>query len=214
MARCRKILADGKRCKAHAISGSKFCLFHTPGQKMKRKRKLSSAQTDRKDKSVLQKSVENQVAVRSTRRGGNLLALGAIQYMNAPDYTIVKTKSPARVNRQGTVYVAAHERRTIEPTRSDGGRGFKQTDNPKRKRSHARTRLNTGRLIPYLGIGYMAYNLGASWGKPEYQKRDKGEGFFQYDVLRTGEYVVKNTLKAGIINTMTAGLFSAGDLFD
>jgi hypothetical protein len=60
----------------------------------------------------------------------------------------------------------------------------------------------------------MAYNLGASWGKPEYQKRDKMEGFWLYDLAATGEYVVKNTVKAGIINTMTAGLFSAGDLFD
>jgi len=214
MPRCRKILANGKRCKAHAIAGSKFCLFHTPGQKMKRRKKSTPAGTDRTTKDVVRTSVENQIAVRSTRKGGSLLVLGAVQYMNAPDYTHVTTKMPARVNRQGTVYVSAHERRVIEPTRSDGGRGFKQTDNPKRKRTYARTRLNTGRLIPYLGIGYMAYNLGANWGSPQLEKRDKMEGFYLYDMAVAGEFVARNTIKAGIVNTLTAGVFSAGDLFD
>jgi hypothetical protein len=181
---------------------------------MNRRKKSTSSGADRTTKDVVRTSLENQIAVRSTRKGGNLLALGAVQYMNAPDYTIVKTKSPARVNRQGTVYVSAHERRVIEPTRTDWGRGFKQTDNPKRKRSRAQTRLKTGRLIPYLGIGYMAYNLGANWGSPKVEKRDKMEGFYLYDMAVAGEFVARNTVKAGIVNTLTAGLFSAGDLFD
>jgi len=216
MPRCRKILANGKRCKAHAIAGSKFCLFHTPGQKMKRGNKDStkSSVSGRSTKDVVRTSVENQLAVRSTRKGGSMLVLGAVQYNNAPDYTHVRTKMPARVNRQGTVYVSAHERRVIEPTRSDWGRNFKQTDNPKRKRSQARTRLNTGRLIPYLGIGYMAYNMGANWGTPSVEKRDKMEGFYLYDMAVAGEFVVRNTVKAGIVNTLTGGLFSVGDLFD
>ena len=29
MARCRKILANGKRCKAHALKGQKYCMFHS-----------------------------------------------------------------------------------------------------------------------------------------------------------------------------------------
>jgi hypothetical protein len=181
---------------------------------MKRRKKSTPARTERTTKDVVRTSVENQLAVRSTRSGGNLIALGAVQYMNAPDSTIVKTKMPARVNRQGTVYVSAHERRVIEPTRSDGGRGFKQTDNPKRKRSFARTRLNTGRLIPYLGIGYMAYNLGANWGSYQPEKRDKMEGFWLYDMAQAGEWAVTNTIKAGAISTLTGGLFSVDDLFD
>ena len=29
MAQCRKILPNGKRCKAHALKGQKYCMFHS-----------------------------------------------------------------------------------------------------------------------------------------------------------------------------------------
>jgi hypothetical protein len=60
----------------------------------------------------------------------------------------------------------------------------------------------------------MAYNMGANWGTPSVEKRDKMEGFYLYDMAVAGEFVVRNTVKAGIVNTLTGGLFSVGDLFD
>jgi hypothetical protein len=210
MPRCRKILANGERCKAHAMAGSKFCLFHTPGQRMKRGRKSSMKKTEgRSQKSALQVSAENQFAMRGTRLIGAAIAGSAIRYMNASDYTIVRTKEPARINRQGTVYVSAHERRVIEPTRSDWGRNFKQTDKPASKRKQATTRFKVGRTIPYLGIGYMVYNLGTN--RSSSKDRDKMEGFWLYDLATAGEYVVRQTVKAGIISTLTGGVFDAAD---
>lgn len=214
MPRCRKILANGKRCKARAISGSKFCLFHTPGQRMKRgKKKTSSSVSGRSKKSTFQTTAENQIAMRGSRFLGGAIAAHALRYINRPDYRIVRTAMPARVNTQGTVFVRAHERRVIEPTRSDWGRGFKQTDNPKRKRESANTRYRAGKIIPYLGIGYMAYNLGTNWGAGEEPViKANPEGFWLYDVATAGEWVAKQTVKAGIINVLTGGMLSAGDI--
>ena len=163
----------------------------------------------RSRKSALQVSAENQIAMRGTRLLGGAIAASAIRYINAPDYTVVRTKEPARINRQGTVYVSAHERRVIEPTRSDWGRNFKQTDKPKHKRKTAATRFRAGRMIPYLGIGYMVYNLGTNRSRSG--KRDKMEGFWLYDLGTAGEYVVRQTVKAGIISTLTGGVFDAAD---
>ena len=141
------------------------------------------------------------------------MALNAIRYINAPDYTVVKTHNPARINRQGTVYVSEHTRRTIEPTRSDWGRGFKQTDKPQSKRKMATTRYRVGRMIPYLGIGYMVYNLGSN--RPEDgEPRDKMEGFWLYDLASAGEYVIRQTAKAGIISTLTGGALDASSAVD
>ena len=154
--------------------------------------------------------------MRGSRRMGGALALYALKYINRPDYTVVRTYQPARVNAQGSIYVRAHTRRVIEPTRSDWGRGFKQTDSPDRKRKVATSQYRVGRLIPYLGVGFMAYNLGTNWGSQEKNSeyRPKEEGFWLYDLAVGSEYVVRNTVKAGIINTLTAGVFSAGDLVD
>lgn len=213
MPRCRKILANGKRCKARAMAGSKFCLFHTPGQRMRRRKNTTKTVTGgRAEKSPVQTTVENQIAMRSTRLLGGAIAAQAIRYMEAPDYTIVRTKEPARINRQGTVYVSAHERRVIEPTRSDWGRNFKQTDKPKSKRKQATTRFKVGRMIPYLGIGYMVYNL--SSGSPgDYSKPKDGmeTGFGIFDLGTAGEYVIRQTVKAGIISALTGGVFDAAD---
>ena len=215
MPRCAKIVR-GKRCKAYCIAGSKYCLFHTPGQRMKRgkKKKTDSSRAEFEEKSTLQTSVENQIVMRGSRFLGAAIAAHAIRYMNAPDYQVIRTKKSARINRQGTVYVGAHTQRTIEPTRSDWGRGFKQTDNPSRKRKSATTRYRAGKVIPYLGIGFMAYNLGANWGSQEKDPVIKAnpEGFWLYDIASATEWTVKQTMKAGIVNVLTGGMFTAGDL--
>jgi hypothetical protein len=60
----------------------------------------------------------------------------------------------------------------------------------------------------------MAYNLGANWGSGYPEKRDKMEGFWLYDMAQAGEWAITNTFKAGIVNTLTGGVFSLGDLFE
>jgi hypothetical protein len=64
-------------------------------------------------------------------------------------------------------------------------------------------------MVPYLGIGYMLYNLGTN--QRSYEKKDFGEGFWLYDLGVAGEYVVRQTAKAGIISVLTGGAFDAAD---
>ena len=146
--------------------------------------------------------------MRGSRYLGAALAASAVRYMERPDYTIVKTNEPARINRQGTTYVSAHQRRVIEPTRSDGGRNFKQTDNPQHKRKVATSKYRVGKMIPYLGIGYMAYNLGTNWGKrkkkSEWNFKPSEEGFWLHDIYTGGEYLIRESVtfaaKVGVMN--------------
>lgn len=180
---------------------------------MKGSKKKTSA-VPGKRKSPLQTTAENQIAMRGSRFLGGAIAAHALRYINRPDYKVIRTQMPARINSQGSVYVRAHERRVIEPTRSDWGRGFKQTDNPSRKRKSATTRFRAGKMIPYLGIGYMAYNLSQNWGNHDQEPviKAKPDGFWLYDVATAGEWVAKQTVKAGIINVLTGGFFDAGDV--
>ena len=168
MPRCRKVLASGKRCKAHAMAGSKFCLFHTPGQKMKRRKKVPEAANsdrigydDKGRKKFWRRTTENQIAVRGSRALGAALVARGTQLKNKPDYTVKVTHHKARYNAQGTVMVGAHTQRTIEPTRSDWGRNFQQTDHrmQNKKRKGSARMIKSGRMIPLLGYGFMAYNI-------------------------------------------------------
>jgi hypothetical protein len=161
MPRCRKILATGKRCKAHAIAGSKFCLFHTPGQKMKRRKRQVSMNTPEKSKTRLRRMAENQAAARGGKWLGTYLAYKGTQYRHRPDYLVITTHHAARYNAQGTVMVGAHTQKTIEPTkaRNQAGVGFQQTENPKRKRKISSTMIRGGRIIPILGYTFVGYNM-------------------------------------------------------
>jgi hypothetical protein len=162
MPRCRKILANGKRCKAHAIAGSKFCLFHTPNQKMKRghQRKVTM-NTAAKSKTRIRRVVENQAAVRGSRLLGGYLVAKAMSYWNEPDYRVITKQHAARRNVQGTVYLGAKTQRTIEPTlqRDSAGTGFKQTSKRARKRKVTSTMLKSGRMIPMLGYAFVGWNM-------------------------------------------------------
>ena len=183
MPRCRKILANGKRCKAHAMAGSKFCLFHTPGQKMKRRKKSAAAKSerigydDKGRKKLWRRTTENQIAVRGTKALGTALVARGTQLKNKPDYTVKVTHHKARYNRQGTVMVGAHTQRTIEPTLSDRGRNFQQTDHraKTRKRKRSVRMITTGRMLPLLGYGFMAYNI--MGGATNQAQLREGEGW-------------------------------------
>lgn len=188
MPRCRKILANGKRCKAHAIAGSKFCLFHTPGQRMKRVKKITRVNPP--EKSVLQRTSENQLAVRGSKKiGAELVAYGTA-LKTKPDYTVTYTKQAARYNRQGTVMVGAKTQKTIQPTRSDYGRNFQQTDgkSAKRRRKKVARYITIGRALPILGYSYMGMNMynafatGGLTGVQQQHARDWDPIYLSYDI--------------------------------
>ena len=193
MPRCRKILANGKRCKAHAMAGSKFCLFHTPGQKMKRRKQSAAAKSSRVGydeegrKKFWRRTSENQIAVRGSKALGAALVARGTRMRHKPNYTVKVTHHKARYNRQGTVMVGAHTQRTIEPTRSDWGRQFQQTDSKAihRNRYRSKRMIKQGRVIPVLGYGYMAYNV---MGQPtRIEERRPGEGWAPADAYYIAE---------------------------
>ena len=169
MARCQFRHPNGKRCKAHRMAGSKFCLFHTPGQKMKRiRKKIPAAAKETRigydqegRKKFWRRTTENQIAVRGSKALGAYMVARGTQLRHQPNYTVKVTHHKARYNRQGTVMVGAHTQRTIEPTRSDYGRNFLQTDSKRihKRRYKSKSMIKRGRILPLLGYGYMAYNI-------------------------------------------------------
>ena len=182
MARCQYRHPNGKRCKAHRMAGSKFCVFHTPGQKMKR-RKSSAAEPEWKPKTRLEKSIENQVVGRSTKLVGHTLAArGAYLQSNAAIYSVTYTPKPARYNVQGTKIVREHTQKTIQMKRTPDGRDFVATQtrkNPYAMPHHiymGKRMSYYGRLIPVLGFGYVIHNIVTGDEQP---KLRKGEGFWQ-----------------------------------
>jgi hypothetical protein len=176
------------------MAGSKFCLFHTPDQKMKRsKKKVVRTKSDRVGfddkgrKKFWRRTSENQIAVRGSKALGAALVAKGTYLKNKPDSTVKITHHRARYNRQGTVMVGAHTQRTIEPTTSDRGRNFQQTDHlaKERKRKRSSRMIKSGRYIPVLGYGYMAYNV---MGQPtRIEERRPGEGWAPADAYYIAE---------------------------
>jgi len=201
MPRCRRILPNGKRCKAHAIAGSKFCLFHSPGQKMKRRKKRSVVSSkSTKPKSRLRSTVENQAISRGSRSLGKYLtARGAfLQSNRSISYTKTKFHA-ARYNVQGTKIVGAHTQRTFMMRRTADGRDFIATQTRANKRMvphhiHMGKRVAlAGRLVPVLGLGVVMYNM---YSNPGQSQMREGEGFWQMAALY-GASDVANHYKSG-----------------
>ena len=170
MPRCRKVLANGKRCKAHAMAGSKFCLFHTPGQKMKRRKKPAVAKSS---KSTLQKSGENQLAIRGSKRAANAIAGYGAYLQTRPDSRIVSRQYSGHFRRDGSPIVRPHEVKVTEFTRSQRGRNYKQTDgSSKRRLAMGRATVYAGRLVPVLGYGFVLHNTFSGPSDPQ-MSRDR-----------------------------------------
>ena len=202
MPRCRKILANGKRCKAAAMTGSKFCLFHTPGQKMKRRKKrpASSPSNKSKAKSRLSNTLKNQAIGRGSKALGNSLVIRGAFLQSNRSISYTKTKfHAARYNVQGTRIVGAHTQRTFMMRRTADGRDFIATQTRANKRMvphhiHMGKRVQLyGRLIPVLGVGVVMYNMYANPG--QHQMRE-GEGFWQMAAIY-GAQDVTDHYKAG-----------------
>lgn len=181
MARCQYRHPSGKRCKAHRMAGSKFCLFHTPGQKMKRSKKVKSEEPKYEPKTRLERTIENQLVGRSTKLVGHALAArGAYLQSNAAIYSVTYTPKAARYNVQGTRIVGAHTQKTIQMKRTADGRDFVATQtrkNPYAMPHHiymGKRMSYYGRLIPILGFGYVMHNIVTGDKGPELRK---GEGW-------------------------------------
>lgn len=219
MPRCRKILANGKRCKAAAMTGSKFCLFHTPAQKMKRrkKRRVSSSSNKSKGDSTIGRTLKNQAIRRGTKAIGNaLVARGAfLQSNRSISYTKTKFHA-ARYNVQGTRIVGAHTQRTFMMRRTADGRDFIATQTRANKRMvphhiHMGKRVQLyGRLIPVLGVGVVMYNMYANPG--QHQMRE-GEGFWQMAAMYAVDDASKHYKSGGdTTQILTGGKTSLGEL--
>lgn len=210
MARCQYRHPSGKRCKAHRMAGSKFCVFHTPGQKMKRRKKrpVSSA-SNSKAKSRLSEHLKNQAIRRGTKAIGNaLVARGAfLQSNRSISYTKTKYHA-ARYNVQGTKIVGAHTQRTFMMRRTADGRDFIATQTRANKRMvphhiHMGKRVQLyGRLIPVLGVGVVMYNMYANPG--QHQMRE-GEGFWQMAALYGAQDVTDHYKSGGTTTEILTG---------
>lgn len=187
MARCQYRHPNGNRCKAHRMAGSKFCLFHTPGQKMKRRKPSADKEPKFEPKTRLEMSLENQFVGRSTRLIGNALVARGAYLQSNQSISYTKTKfHPARYNVQGTRIVGAHTQRTFMLRRTPDGRDFLATQTKHNKRMvphhiHMGKRVQLyGRIVPILGFGYVMHNIITGESGPENRK---GEGFWQGAVI-------------------------------
>ena len=218
MARCRKILASGKRCKASAISGTKFCLFHTPGRKMKRrKKKVVESNEQIESKTRLRRMSENQVIGRGSRKLGALMtARGAYYASNRAIYDVTYTYNPARYNVQGTRIVGAHTQKTIEMRRTNGGRDFVATQtrkNPYGRPHHVHMGNKIyayGRIVPVIGLGAVMYNsLNGQSGGPRMREGEGwGPAMAGYAVYDAG-----TLLASGYSGTQTVDALAGADGF-
>ena len=189
MARCRKILASGKRCKVAAISGTRYCVFHTTGKGMRRaKKKVSQGNTKSRSKNVVRRTAENQLAVRGSKKVASATAAYGAYLQSRPYSTTYVKYHPARYNRQGTVIVGAHTQRTHMPTRTRDGRGFVRTDQ-RRHRGIAMGRgiVWGGRLIPVLGYGYVMHNTLSGPSNPNHDMDMLGRTYQGGILLTAGE---------------------------
>ena len=220
MARCQYRHPSGKRCKAHRMAGSKFCLFHTPGQKMKRKRKpLKKEEPKYEPKSRIRQGIENQLVGRSSKLVGHALVARGAYLQSNQAISFTKTKfHPARYNVQGTRIVGAHTQRTFMMRRTADGRDFVATQTRPNKRMvphhiHMGKRVQlAGRLIPVLGFGYVMHNIYSGEDQPSMRQ---GEGFWQMAAIYGAQDVSKHYQSGGsTVGLMTGGMVTPGTIVE
>lgn len=192
------------------MAGSKFCLFHTPGQKMKRGYTKKKKEPKSKSRMRLERSVENQLVGRSTKLAGKaLVARGAYLQSNQSIKYIETRHHAARYNVQGTRIVGAHTQRTHMMRRTAGGRDFVATatrKNPYALPHHiymGKKLSLYGRLIPVLGFGYVMHNIITGEETPELRE---GEGFWQMAAI----YAAKDAASYYGAGGSTVGLMTGG----
>lgn len=121
-------------------------------------------------KSVVRRTTENQLAIRSSKKLANVTAAYGAYMQTRPLSKTVYKKNPARYHRSGTRYVGATTSRFTEHYTSEGGRNFRATDGSNKARlAMGRRVVYAGRLVPVLGYGYVIHNTltGSVPGNPD-----------------------------------------------
>ena len=115
MPRCRKILANGKRCSAKAVSGDRYCIFHTKKKPpynggRRGKKEIQSGSNSTMDKILKRRAtvMAHQVTGRvATAVGGSMIASAAAP-VKSRAYTMLTAQEVRRkgiqVNKKTTVY--------------------------------------------------------------------------------------------------------------
>lgn len=121
MPRCRKILGNGNRCQAKAISGSRYCVFHTRkkppyngGRGRKQKRSSGSDTTMKKIAERRAVVMAHQVTGQIATAAGTAMLASAATLVKSRTYTMLKASEVRgkgiTVNKKTTVYRPETER--------------------------------------------------------------------------------------------------------
>lgn len=168
-------------------------------------------------KNVARRTTENQIAVRGSKKlAASTVAYGAY-LQNRPDYRVVRTQHAARYNRQGRVIVGAHEQRTIEFTKTEGGRNFQKSDGShKRRVKMGKTIVHGGRLIPVLGYGYVVHNTlnGGQAAPGNRQEQMLGRTAQGATLLAVGETVSHYQSGGSTVGLLTGGKYTPSSLLE
>ena len=145
MPRCRKILGNGNRCKAKAISGSRYCVFHTkrkpPYNGGKGRKQKSSSGSDSTMKNIAERRaivMAHQVTGQIATAAGTAMLASAAAPVKSRTYTMKKAsevrRSGGTVNKKTTVYRPQSERHKIQRRHLRRYHGDKPTRGPKKGR--------------------------------------------------------------------------------
>lgn len=121
MPRCRKILGNGKRCKAKAISGSRYCVFHTkrkpPYNGGKGRKQKTSSGSDSTMKNIAERRaivMAHQVSGQIATAAGTAMLASAATPVKSRTYSMLKASEVRgkgiTVNKKTTVYRPETER--------------------------------------------------------------------------------------------------------
>lgn len=145
MPRCRKILGNGNRCKAKAISGSRYCVFHTkrkpPYNGGKGRKQKRSSGSDSTMKNIAERRaivMAHQVTGQIATAAGTAMLASAAAPVKSRTYTMKKASEVRRtggtVNKKTTVYRPESERHKIQRRHLRRYHGDKPTRGPKKGR--------------------------------------------------------------------------------
>lgn len=180
MPRCRKILGNGNRCKAKAISGSRYCVFHTKkkppynGGKGRKQKRSSSSDTTMKNIAerraiVMAHQVTGQIA---TAAGTAMLASAAAP-VKGRTYTMLKASQVRAkgntVNKKTTVYRPESETDKVQRRHLRRYHGDRVTKGPKKGR------ILKGDELRYYGKKARRAKVGA--GLVAYGRSSKAIGY-------------------------------------
>jgi len=180
MPRCRKILGDGKRCKAKSISGSSYCVFHTKkkppyngGKGRKQKRSSSSDTTMNKIAERRAIIMAHQVSGQIATAAGTAMLASAATPVKGRTYTMLKASKVrskgGTVNKKTTVYRPESETDKVQRRHLRRYHGDRVTKGPKKGR------ILKGDELRYYGKQARRAKVGA--GLVAYGRSSKAIGY-------------------------------------